>query len=277
MPCGNSPTSFKVTVLPCLSSSLRATEGYGEGYGAKHRTTRWRYHGPMNANTLIALTMLFLVACRSNYRTDIRGEDSSTIAAFRVSSPVHTAEDTGVSFGLRLEFDHAGGAFTDTLSLGQTVRLDTVDLSGPGTLLMDFSHTFAGMGAYVSKPFKHFDLEGQAGIALSSLAATASLGGLEESTRFDLPGLYWGGEITYRVSDHIGLFYGLRTFLRLSGEDLSTHQQDLGLRWIWNSAWVFSGGYRYWNYLSNSPGESPSSSDLDLTLEGPFVRLEFIH
>jgi hypothetical protein len=223
------------------------------------------------------LALLALAGCTPlpPASTTISGEDSSFQGAIQISHPLTDTDQQGWHYGLRIEVDGSGGEVIETLAGGQTVRLGEVALSGPGDVKLEFDYNFVAIGFYVVKPFDRFNLEGELGFGHSSLDARASLGASSELAEFQESGLYVGGNASYQLNWPLLLFYRLRGFQGSGDDDTSTWETQLGTSWTVNETMTISAGVQAWNYLREPRDVPITPSDLDLTLNGPFLRLEF--
>lgn len=218
-----------------------------------------------------------LVACTAppTPSTAITGEDDSFRGSIRISHALGGEGEGATRYGLRAEIDGGTGELVETLAGGQIARLKEVDLAGPGDLDLKFDHNFVGFGFYGVKPLNRFELEGEIGFGRSTLDARASLGALSESAELQGSGLYLGGRAAYQLDWPVLLFYSLRGFRGNAAGDVRTWEAQLGGSWTVNQAIAISAGLQGWNYLREPSGGTPAPSDLDLTLSGPFLRLEF--
>jgi hypothetical protein len=231
---------------------------------------------------LISCTISFLIvslfaACAAprTSSTAISGEDDSPGGSVQISHALGGSEEAATSYGLRVEIDGGGGDIVEALVGGQFVRLKDVDLAGPGDVRLDFDHQFVGISFYGSRPLNGFELEGELGFGRSTLDARASLGALSESAEFQGSGFYVGGSVAYPMDWPALLFYRVRGFQFSAGGDASIWEAQLGASWSVNQTMAVSAGMRGWNYVLEPSGGTPPSSDLDLTLNGPFLRFEF--
>ncbi|HIG85709.1 MAG TPA: hypothetical protein EYQ25_01565 [Planctomycetes bacterium] len=227
--------------------------------------------------TFSLLALLALAACTPlpPTSTQISGEDNSFQGAIQISHPLTETDQQALHYGLRIEVDGSGGEVVETLAGGQTVLLGEVALLGPGDVDLKFDYNFVAIGFYVVKPFNRFNLEGELGFGHSSLDARASLGALSESAEFQEFGLYVGGNASYQLNWPLLLFYRLRGFQGSGDDETSTWETQLGTSWTVNETMTISAGLQAWNYLREPRSMPITPSDLDLTLNGPFLRLEF--
>lgn len=227
--------------------------------------------------TILCLVAILFAACAAppTSSTGISGEDDSLGGSIRISHALGGSEEEATSYGLRIEIDGGDGEVVETLVGGQVVRLNDVDLAGPGDVRLDFDHQFVGISFYGSRPLKGFELEGEIGFGRSTLDARASLGALSESAEFQGSGFYAGGSAAYPLDWPMLLFYRLRGFRGSAGGDVSTWEAQLGARWKVHQTMALSAGVQGWNYMREPTAGTPTPSDLDLTLNGPFLRLEF--
>lgn len=227
--------------------------------------------------TISCLIAILFAACAAppTPSTGISGEDDSPSGSIRISHALGGSEEEATSYGLRVEIDGGDGEVVETLVGGQVVRLDDVDLVGPGDVRLDFDHQFIGISFYGSRPLKGFEIEGEIGFGRSTFDARASLGALSETAELQGSGLYAGGSVAYPLDWPMLLFYRLRGFRGSAGGDVSTWEAQLGASWSVNQTMAVSAGMQGWNYMLEPSGGPPAPSDLDLTLKGPFLRLEF--
>ena len=218
-----------------------------------------------------------LAACTAppTSSTAISGEDDSFSGSIRISHVFGGSDEEATHYGLRVEIDGGDGEVVDALLGGQTVRLKEVALTGPGDVNIEFDHNFVGFSLYGVRPLGGFKLEGEIGFGRSTLDARASLRALSESAEFQGSGFYAGGSAAYQLDWPMLLSYRLRGFRGNAGGDVSTWEAQLGASWTVNQTMTISAGLQHWNYMREPSGGTPTPSDLDLTLNGPFLRLEF--
>lgn len=228
---------------------------------------------------VLALILASSQSCSTTPRSDIEGEDNTFFGALRVSAPFDERDERNpevIRFGVRVDVEVSGGDFDQTLSAGEVVQLDDVAFTGPGEVSVDFDHTFAGLGVYVGKDATKLDFEGMVGLGGSFLDAEASMGGLSESTHIDSIGAYLGGSVSYRVVDSVAFFYEMRLFFGGGTDDVEIFEVQLGATWTLTDHLALSAGWKDWDYGAERDDSFgfPDPSDLDLGLDGPFVRLE---
>jgi len=227
--------------------------------------------------TISCLVVILFTACAAPppSSTGIRGEDDSPGGSIRISHALGGSKEEATSYGLRVEIAGGDGEAVETLAGGQVVRLNDVDFAGPGDVRLGFDHQFIGISFYGSRPLNGFELEGELGFGRSTLDARASLGALSESAEFQGSGFYAGGSVSYQMDWPALLFYRLRGFQGSAGGNVSTWEAQLGASLSINQTMAVSAGMQGWNYMLEPSGGPPAPSDLDLTLNGPFLRLEF--
>lgn len=189
-----------------------------------------------------------------------------------LSSPVE-GDLEGWGSGVRLEVNKLDGKFDQTLSSGQSIRLDSVLMTGPGTVAIDFEHTFVGIGFYGGKSKGKFGFDGEVGLGSSLLGAGAVMGGLSDTLHLDSLGLYFGGAVSLQVLEPLSVFYELKVFAGSNDVEIFTAQ--LGAKCTPSDVLSISAGLQSWEYIVERDGIFAIPSDLRLNSEGLFFRLEF--
>ena len=218
------------------------------------------------------LAASILAAC-SSQTTVIEGSDTSVFSpSVRLAVPL-------ANEGMALELDvaHGEGDFDQRLGAGESVRLEDVTFSGPGTVRLEADLTRVYGGAR----FTHMEENGlgfsvHGGLSLSLLDATAQMGGVKDSTDVDSLGLALGIEPFLQLNDTWRL-YGQVLFLPgIAGdyEEVELTEIDLGIAMRAFEHVELVLGWRRFEYEAEATGGV--DSDLDIVLSGPHVSLRLL-
>jgi hypothetical protein len=184
-------------------------------------------------------------------------------------------EAVGWHHAFALELDWSGDQAEQTLDLGETVRLDDVSLSGPGTVSYDYelaSLNFSVVNGMVFESGAMFDVA--LGLNGTRFDLEAELGPLGDELRAKslgpALGLQLGWLSPWRLSARARFGYSAEVPLDSHTDQVERRTYELGLllplgRWTGLDA-----GWRWQDYDAES-----SDSDIELDLDGPFVRLAF--
>lgn len=242
--------------------------------------------------------LVALASCQSS-STPIEGDDDAFFGSVRATIPFNRAQPAAVEvdelaakeegasqqrdayrtrFGLRIEVEGAGGEFNQDLGVGETVQLDDLAFSGPGRVTLDFDHRFVGVGLNIVRPRpRGMNIDGAFGLAGSFLNARASDGSTSESADLDSFGPFVDGTLLVRLHPAWAFFFEAQLFWGLldSTDRVQTTNLRAGVAWSPLTDFTLSAGFAQWNLEAERESGSPDPSDLDLDLEGPFVRIDF--
>ncbi len=253
-----------------------------------------------NGRRCLVLGLLALASCQSS-RTPIEGDDDAFFGGLRATIPFTRAEPTrgrgeahggenhdqdqapqrdayATRFGLRIEVEGAGGEFHQDLAVGESVQLEDMAFSGPGRVTLDFDHRFVGVGLNIVRPRpRGVNIDGAFGVAGSFLKARASDGFTSESADLDSVGPFLDGTLLVRLHPALALFLEGQLFWGVldSTDTVQTTTLRGGIAWSPLPDFTLSAGFAQWNLEAERESGSPDPSDLDLELEGPFVRVDF--
>lgn len=182
-------------------------------------------------------------------------------------------EAVGWHHALALELGWTGDEAEQDIALGETVRLEDVELLGPGTVEFEYeleTLNFSAVNGMVLEDGVMWDVA--LGLNLTRLELEAELGGMHESVGADSLGpmfaFQFGWLSPWRLALRGRLGYSAELPLDDHTDQVETRLFELGL-FLPLGPWAgLDGGWRWKDYDADS-----ADSDVEIDLDGPFVSL----
>lgn len=227
-----------------------------------------------------SLLTLLLLLCTSSTTcvrpaSAIDGKDSSVFSSRLRARFDRTPAETSEARSIDIEVTHQSGGFNQELTTGENIRLDGVTFDGPQIVAAEYelitayaawNQEFVSSGRY--------NIEGFLGLGLTHLDMT--LTGTEgRDSKSELSfGPVAGAQAAAMLVDDLELYARLSLLAGLIGGDfIGTSTWEFGMHWQFARSVAIDAGW----YATNleQPEDNVTLSEIDLELNGPFVRLTF--
>lgn len=220
-------------------------------------------------HALLCLAPLALASCVS-HSDKISGSDTSSfLPSGRIAVPLDKE-----SVQLEVDVAFGEGSFDQNLGAGESVRLESVTFLGPGVVDVDFElRRIWGAARLHHEGSDGFGLSVIGGLSLNKLDATATMGGVKDSTSADVLGAVLGVEPYWRMNETTRLYGQLAIMPGIAGDydSVDFTEIDVGVGFTPSPSFEIAVGWRRWEFEAEATGGL--DSDLDLVLSGPHVSL----
>ena len=232
-----------------------------------------------------ALSCLLLSGCVVSQNVPVEiDEDNVFLGSLSVLLPLENEESlfalregrVNDAYGTMISIELEGTYFSDdadqTLTGGETLRIDDVEFNGPGIVAYTYDvNSVTGYGRYGFVLGGGFVFDGLFGLSYHNVDLAGDFAGLNDGTTIESLGMLLGGQLSYFTPIRIEILAKAWQSSELDNVDVTNI--EVGLAYHFHRRGSIELGYRWWDYTATSES---IDSDVEIKSAGPQISLNLV-